>query len=74
MLDKYIKIGEKTITCGQTSSGIWYCKELPAENPKEADKLIGQMNTIFNKYNKVTSSKEGKKEPSPPSSLPGVKM
>ena len=52
MLDKYIKINERVIISGQTSSGIWYCKELPSADPKEADKLIGEMNTIYNKYNK----------------------
>lgn len=52
MLDKYIKINEKVIVSKQTSNGVWYCSELPAENPKEADHLIGEMNKVYNKYNK----------------------
>jgi len=59
MLDKYIKINERVIISGQTSSGIWYCKELPAKDTKEADDLIGEMNRIYNKYNKT--SKNGSK-------------
>ena len=54
MLDKYIKINERVIISGQTSTGIWYCKELPAKDPKEADLLIGEMNRIYNTYNKKT--------------------
>lgn len=53
MLDKYIKVNEKQIVCGQTSSGVWYCKELPANDTKELDKLIGEVNSILNKYNKI---------------------
>ena len=65
MLDKYIKINERVIISGQTSSGVWYCKELPAENPKEADVLIGQMNSIYNKYNKKEKTTTSKKETKP---------
>ena len=57
MLDKYIKINEKGIVSGQTSSGVWYCKELHAETTVEADKLIGEMNKVYNKYNKKEKTK-----------------
>ena len=62
MLDRYIKISEKQIICGQTSSGIWYCKELPAENTEKLNILIGEVNGILNKYNKM----DGSKKPSTP--------
>jgi len=53
MLDKYIKINEKLIVSGQDGkTGMWYCKELPADTTKEMDKLIGELNKIYNKYNK----------------------
>ena len=52
MFEKYITIKETKIICGQNASGIWYCKELPADHTRELDFLIGQVNTILNKYNK----------------------
>ena len=61
MLDKYITIKDKPITCGQTSNGIWYCKELPAETVKELDVLIGEINQILNKYNNKQETKKSKK-------------
>jgi len=51
MLDRYITINENKIICGQTSGGIWYCKELPAKDTKELDGLINTVNMILNKYN-----------------------
>jgi hypothetical protein len=51
MFEKYITIKESKIIAKQTSSGVWYCSELPAENPKELDSLISQVNGILNKYN-----------------------
>lgn len=53
MLDKnqYIRIDEAKIICGQTSGGVWYCKELPASTTGEIDTLIGEINIILNKYN-----------------------
>ena len=65
MLDRYIKINERVIISGQTSSGIWYCKELPANDPKEADVLIGKLNSIYNKYNKKEKIPAPKKEKTP---------
>jgi len=62
MLDKYIKINEKKIVAGQTSSGVWYCKELVAETPKELKELIGEVNQTLNDYNteiKKTQKKTG---------------
>ena len=52
MFEKYIVINETKIICGQTGSGTWYCKELPANNTKELDGLIAEVNGIMNKYNK----------------------
>jgi hypothetical protein len=60
MLDKYIKINDKQIIAGQNSSGIWYCKELPANTTTELDGLINIVNSILNKYN---SEVEVKKKP-----------
>ena len=53
MFEKYIVVNEAKIICGQTASGTWYCKELPANNTKELDPLINEVNTILNKYNKA---------------------
>ena len=58
MFEKYITIKESKILCGQTSSGIWYCKELPAETTAELKVLIGEVNTILNKYNGAKTKKE----------------
>ena len=65
MLDKYIKINEKVIESKQTSSGIWYCSNVTAETPKEMDKLIGELNRIYNKYNKKEKSPTPPKEKKP---------
>jgi hypothetical protein len=58
MFEKYITIKETKIICGQNNSGVWYCKELPADNTKELDSLINEINIILNKYN--TAKKEEK--------------
>ncbi len=58
MLDKYIKINDKQIIAGQNSSGIWYCKELPANNTSELDQLINIINSILNKYNSEVEVKK----------------
>lgn len=52
MFEKYIMIRDSKIICGQNNSGVWYCKELPADNTKEMDNLINEVNAILNKYNK----------------------
>ena len=52
MLDKYIKMNDAVILCGQDAkTGTWYCKELPGHTTQEIDCLIGEMNKILNKYN-----------------------
>jgi hypothetical protein len=56
MLDRYIKINEAKIVCGQNSGGVWYCKELPAEDVGELNRLIGEINLILNHYNKKSIS------------------
>jgi len=71
MFEKYIQIKETKIICGQRSSdGTWYCKELPAETPKQLDYLIGDVNGVLNKYNKEKESrKKGGKASPPPSKV-----
>lgn len=59
MLDRYFKINDKIILAGQyPSTGEWYCKELPAQSSKELDALIGDVNSILNKYNNVSTDKK----------------
>jgi len=65
MLDIYKTINEKMIILGQTSSGIWYCKELPCHCVKEAEKKIGEINRICNKYNSCKKEKKISKEKKP---------
>lgn len=70
MFEKYITIKESKIIAKQTSSGIWYCSELPADTTQELDLLIGDVNRILNKYNKkektsVKKEKTPKKENNP---------
>ena len=60
MFEKYITIKESKIVCGQTSSGIWYCKELPADTTAELRRLIGEVNRILNEY-KTKEEKNVKK-------------
>lgn len=68
MLDRYIKINERVIVSKQTSNGVWYCAELPAETVKEMDALIGEINKVYNKYNKKerVSPTPSSKEKTPP--------
>ena len=61
VFEKYIKMNEKQIICGQTSSGVWYCKELPCDSTQELAILIGDINDILNTYNKK-EPKEKKKD------------
>lgn len=65
MLDKYIQLKENKIVCGQTSSGVWYCKEVPAESTKELKILIGEINKILNEYNKKENTPRTPKEKKP---------
>jgi len=64
MFDKYIQKNEKKIIAGQTSNGVWYCKEIIAETPTELKLLIGDVNKILNDYN--MDNKKEKKTPTPP--------
>ena len=60
-ITKYIKIGDKQIISGQDGkTGIWYCKEFPADDTDEVDNIIEKLNRIYNKYNK--NIKKEKKE------------
>lgn len=51
MFNKYIKVNEKKIIVGQTSSGVWYCKEAVVETTQELKVLIGDINVILNECN-----------------------
>jgi len=57
MFEKYIMVKENKILCGQTSSGIWYCKELPVDSVSELRGLIGEVNNILNEYNEKKEAK-----------------
>ena len=63
MFEKYITIKESKIIAKQTSSGIWYCSELPADNVKELDALISEVNVILNRYNNGEGKKPSPKKP-----------
>lgn len=63
MFEKYITIKESKIIAKQTSSGIWYCSELPADTIKELDQLIGDVNKILNKYNNGKEKTPKKEKP-----------
>jgi len=52
MFEKYIMIKDKQIIAKQTSNGLWYCSELPANSVEELDLLISKVNNVLNKYNK----------------------
>ncbi len=63
MLDKitkYVKINDRPIVVGQTSSGIWYCKELHCQEVDELNGLIGKINKILNDYNDESKKTKGK--------------
>jgi len=70
VLDRYIQKIDANIISGQDGkTGMWYCKELPTKNTKETDKMIGELNRIYNKYNteiekrnKTKKDKDKKKE------------
>lgn len=62
MFEKYITIKETNIVVRQSSSGMWYCSELPARTPKELDDLIGEVNKILNGYNNITNIKKPKEK------------
>ena len=57
MLDIYKTINEKMIILGQTSSGVWYCKELRCDCVKQAEKRIGEINRVLNRYNSCKKEK-----------------
>jgi hypothetical protein len=73
MFDKYVKINEKKIVAGQTSSGVWYCKELVAETTTELKLLIGEVNNIMNKYNNEKKEKSFPQTPIKKEKKPMVK-
>lgn len=63
MLDIYNKINDRQIILGQTSSGIWYCKELPCDCVKQAEKKIGKLNKVLNEYNQCINKEKKEKKP-----------
>jgi len=62
MFEKYITIKETNIVVRQSSSGMWYCSELPAHTTVELDVLIGEVNKILNKYNDACKKTKNTKE------------
>jgi len=55
----------ESIVVGQDAkTGFWYCKSLPAQNPREAGILMEEMDHELNKRNKtkVMDVEEGKKK------------
>ena len=51
MFERYIIMNESHILVGQNNQGMWYCKELPAKDTSDLERLIGEVNRILNKYN-----------------------
>lgn len=52
MFEKFKKLDfDDKIKCGQNCNGLWYCKEINANDVKELDFLIGDVNRVLNKYN-----------------------
>jgi hypothetical protein len=62
MFDKYVKVNDKKIVAGQTSSGVWYCKEAVAETTGELKSLLSEINKILNEYNKKEEGKSSSKK------------
>ena len=50
MFDKYIAI-EENGKAGQTSSGLWYCKEIPFKDDKDLLDKITRINKVLNEVN-----------------------
>lgn len=64
MLDKYVRVGDREIVSGQDGkTGLWYCKELVTKTTKETKDKIGELNKIYNDYNKqIKNGKDNGKE------------
>lgn len=50
MFDKYI-VNEENGKAGQTSNGIWYCKEISFENEVDLKQKIERINKVLNEVN-----------------------
>ena len=74
MFEKYITIKESKIVAKQTSNGVWYCSELPADTVRDLDALIGEVNTVLNKYNRVVVDAKAKKITPPASTTNDSKV
>jgi hypothetical protein len=62
MLDKYITIENEKIEVRQNADGTWVCSKLKVNNIRELDLMIGEVNSILNKYNKKERKVTPKKE------------
>ena len=51
MFDKYISV-EENGKAGQTSNGIWYCKEIPFKDDVDLKDKITRINKVLNEVNK----------------------
>jgi len=73
ILNRYIIKPESRFVFGQDArTKEWYCKELPTQDMKEADALIGEANRICNKYNKQNEGGRNKKPPTTPQKGKGL--
>ena len=50
MFDRYIAI-EENGKAGQTSSGLWYCKEIPFKDDVDLKDKITRINKVLNEVN-----------------------
>ena len=74
MFEKYITIKESNIVVRQSSSGMWYCSELPAHTTVELDSLIGEVNSILNNYNDACKNTKKTKKPKETKLDPNIRL
>jgi len=58
-INKYITV-EENGKAGQTSNGVWYCKEIPFSDDKDLEDKITRINKVLNKFNNGKEKKEKK--------------
>ena len=52
MFEKYVTVSEPRFVVKQNEKGKYYCSKLSADDLKELDRLINEVNKILNRYNK----------------------
>jgi len=55
-INKYITI-EENGKAGQTSGGVWYCKEIPFSDDIDLKDKINKINKVLNEANKDVGKK-----------------